>query len=262
MTEPAVSAQERKAALWAVGVFGAVTAVASALYWLGNAVPFVADNLHGLLAILFLYAPSIESRVRGAPFDYVENGGLGRVAWRPSLSTLGLVLFLTWPPFIAGFFVFYEYACQPDVTGFWDFWWQQFAPICPRWLGLDVLFESSGGGLRWPPAWLWSLLSQLLVVAIPEEFFFRGYILPRLEAAMPRGKPFLGGYWGGPLVLSAALFALGHVLVDFNPGRLAVFFPGLIFGWIRQRTGTIWTGAVYHALCNVLSDVLYRTFFA
>jgi membrane protease YdiL (CAAX protease family) len=57
------------------------------------------------------------------------------------------------------------------------------------------------------------------------------------------------------------LFALGHVLVDFNPQRLAVFFPALAFGWMRARTGSLAAGAVFHALCNLLADVLHASFF-
>ena len=62
-------------------------------------------------------------------------------------------------------------------------------------------------------------------------------------------------------ITSAVLFALGHVLVDFNPQRLAVFFPALVFGWMRARTGSLAAGAMFHALCNLLSDVLHTSFF-
>ena len=66
---------------------------------------------------------------------------------------------------------------------------------------------------------------------------------------------------GRALVVSAALFAVGHVLVDGNPIRLAVFFPGLVFGWMRARTGSILPGLLFHAMCNLCSEVLHRSFF-
>jgi membrane protease YdiL (CAAX protease family) len=51
------------------------------------------------------------------------------------------------------------------------------------------------------------------------------------------------------------------MIVIPNPQRLAVFFPALLFGWMRARTGSIAPGAVYHALCNVLADLLHTSYF-
>jgi len=99
------------------------------------------------------------------------------------------------------------------------------------------------------------------VVALPEEMFFRGYLLQRLEARFPPRHRLAGAPVGWALLLSAVLFALGHVLVDFNPQRLAVFFPALLFGWMRARTGSLAAGAAFHAFCNLLSDVLHTSFF-
>ena len=65
----------------------------------------------------------------------------------------------------------------------------------------------------------------------------------------------------GALVVSSALFALGHLAVVPNPQRLAVFFPALVFGWMRGRTGSILAGATFHALCNIFADVLHTSFF-
>ena len=33
---------------------------------------------------------------------------------------------------------------------------------------------------------------------------------------------------------------------------MSVFFPSLLFGWLRERTGTIVTPMVYHAGCNLM----------
>jgi membrane protease YdiL (CAAX protease family) len=46
-----------------------------------------------------------------------------------------------------------------------------------------------------------------------------------------------------------------------NVQRLAVFFPALVFGWMRARTGSILAGATFHALCNLFADVLHTSFF-
>ena len=42
------------------------------------------------------------------------------------------------------------------------------------------------------------------------------------------------------------------------PTRLAVFFPALLFGWLRARTGGIGASVCFHMLCNVYSQVLGR----
>ena len=100
-----------------------------------------------------------------------------------------------------------------------------------------------------------------MVVAIPEELFFRGYLMERLEQVWPPTRRLFGARVGWALVVSSALFALGHLLVIPNPQRLAVFFPALVFGWMRARTGSIAAGATFHALCNVVSDVLHTSYF-
>jgi membrane protease YdiL (CAAX protease family) len=42
------------------------------------------------------------------------------------------------------------------------------------------------------------------------------------------------------------------------PARLAVFFPALLFGWLRARTGGIGASVCFHAICNVYSQLLGR----
>jgi membrane protease YdiL (CAAX protease family) len=54
------------------------------------------------------------------------------------------------------------------------------------------------------------------------------------------------------LILTAMLFALAHVVVDGQPMRLLVFFPGLLFGWLKHRSTSIVPGILFHALCNLI----------
>jgi membrane protease YdiL (CAAX protease family) len=129
-----------------------------------------------------------------------------------------------------------------------------------------------------PPEDLLSYLAaQLLVVALPEETLFRGYFQTRLTESFqavfkPESKPesfqavfkagtvkLLGAAVSLPaLVLQALLFAAVHFAADPNPVRLAVFFPALLFGWMRQWRGGVGAAIVFHALCNLLSDILVR----
>lgn len=122
-------------------------------------------------------------------------------------------------------------------------------------------WHGAHGGLAFdPPADLGSfVLAQLIVAALPEEAFFRGYVQTRLSDQWPSTRRLLGAdVSAGALVAQAALFALVHFAVDAHPARLAVFFPGLLFGWLRARRGGIGAAIVFHAACNVYSELLVR----
>ena len=230
--------------------FSAATVLAALLATVGRGVPFVRDNLHAFIAVVFFYAPALAARAAGRHFDYHEAGlRLHPVAL--NLKVLGGACLLAFPAFVAGFFLFYGHVCGPDGGVLAPF----FKLLCHHWQGW------SGGRLRLPDHFALSALNQLVVVAIPEEIFFRGYLLVRLER---HWRP-MHRLWGAPvgkaLLVSSALFALGHVVVVPNPQRLAVFFPALVFGWMRGKTGSIAAGAAFHASCNILADVLHTSFF-
>ncbi len=70
----------------------------------------------------------------------------------------------------------------------------------------------------------------------------------------------LGARIGPGLVVGAIVFALGHVATVHLPVRLAVFFPALLFGWLRARTGGVGASILFHAFCNVYSQTLGRGF--
>ncbi len=104
-----------------------------------------------------------------------------------------------------------------------------------------------------------NVLAQIVVTALPEEALFRGYLQSRLHDRFPRRVRMLGAQLSPhALVAQAVLFALIHVVVDPVPARLAVFFPGLLFGWLRAWRGGIGAAVAMHALSNLLSDVLVR----
>ncbi|MEM7607195.1 MAG: type II CAAX endopeptidase family protein [Myxococcota bacterium] len=101
--------------------------------------------------------------------------------------------------------------------------------------------------LRMPPEFIAFSLAQIVAVAIPEEAFFRGYMQTRLRGRLP--------LWS-TLILQSAAFAFVHLAVDGQPARLAVFFPGLLFGLLRAWRGGIGAAVVFHALCNMLAEYL------
>jgi membrane protease YdiL (CAAX protease family) len=102
------------------------------------------------------------------------------------------------------------------------------------------------------------VLAQLFVVALPEEAFYRGYLQSRLDDVWPPRFRLLGARVGPGLVVGAAIFAAGHLVTVHAPTRLAVFFPALLFGWLRARTGGIGASVCLHTACNVYSQALGR----
>jgi membrane protease YdiL (CAAX protease family) len=141
-------------------------------------------------------------------------------------------------------------------------WALAFAAICfvPFWLGWQ----------RWwhvrnhfhlalaPREAINEAFGQLIIIALPEEAFYRGYLQSRLDGAWAGRVRLLGAELGPGLILASVIFALGHLATIHEPARLAVFFPALLFGWLRARTGGVGASVVFHALCNVFSELLGR----
>ncbi|MBR4984143.1 MAG: CPBP family intramembrane metalloprotease [Proteobacteria bacterium] len=119
-------------------------------------------------------------------------------------------------------------------------------------LGMDLQF-SLGNYARLETPLYWELPLQILCVALPEEFFYRGYLqtafLKHLSDRKARFAPALA------IVLASICFALVH-LPSGGPARLLTFFPGLLFGFLRYRSGGL-LGAIFcHAMCNMMMVVL------
>jgi membrane protease YdiL (CAAX protease family) len=233
--------------------FFAATLLAAALSVASRFVPVVGRYLHALIAAIFFYAPSAAARLSGRPFDY-RDAGLRLDPVGLNAAVLAAALLLTFPAFFGGFFAFYGRVCAHHGAAA-ELLGAAFAPLCRHWRGW------SGGALRLPPDFALGALNQIVVVALPEELFFRGYLMGRLDERWPPTRRLLGAPVGAGLLASSVLFALGHVLVVPNPQRLAVFLPALVFGWMRARTGSIAAGAAFHAMCNLLADVLHTSFF-
>jgi membrane protease YdiL (CAAX protease family) len=236
-----------------VVTFFAATALASALYWIARVVPLVWEYLHVAIAVIFLGAPALASRASRRRFDY-DAAGLRFEPVGLSLAVVGGALALTWPFFFGGFVFLYHYGCGAGGPAVLRAFLRTFIPSCEIWHGW------AGASFRLPDRFLELALVQIAVIAVPEELFFRGYLWVRLEERWPARWRLFGAEIGPALLLSAVFFALGHVLVDFDPQRLAVFFPALVFGWMRARTGSIAAGVLFHALCNLFSDALHTSF--
>ena len=111
--------------------------------------------------------------------------------------------------------------------------------------------------LWWLPTFL---LVHLGLVALPEEWFFRGYLQTRLDERMGTPRRLLGVQVGWGFVISAFAFAVLHPILIPGPHRLLVFFPALLFGYLRARGGNIGAAVVVHALANLVQAVVSRMY--
>ncbi|HKQ70113.1 MAG TPA: MrtC family glutamic-type intramembrane protease [Polyangiaceae bacterium] len=133
------------------------------------------------------------------------------------------------------------------------------AIFVPFVIGFRIYWHVQQGFHFRPPASMFDeVLGQIVVIALPEEAFYRGYLMTALDDAW--GTPWtvakakLGWGW----IASSALFAAGHLLTEPNAQRLAVFFPALLFGWLRARTRGVGAPVLFHALCNIMAGTLTR----
>ena len=165
-------------------------------------------------------APRVASDARGAA---EESDTLRAIGWALAFAAV------TFPLFYFG----------------WRAWWapEGSFSLAPR-LG-DVANEVVG---------------QVVIIALPEEAFYRGYLQSRLDDVWAPRLRVLGAPIGPGIFVASAIFAFGHLATVHAPARLAVFFPALVFGWLRARTGGVGASIAYHAFCNVFSEALGRGF--
>jgi membrane protease YdiL (CAAX protease family) len=113
------------------------------------------------------------------------------------------------------------------------------------------------------------LVIQLVIVGLfcfAEEIGWRGYLLPLVQRD---GRPFaaarvgfLHGLWHLPIVFVVA----GSYLTDGPrwltvPLFLAVLTTaGVLYGWLRDRTGSVWPAVVSHAVFNVAVGIAADAF--
>lgn len=125
------------------------------------------------------------------------------------------------------------------------------------------LWMSNSGrsfALTWPDGFLERVAIEVLVIALAEEMFFRGYLQERLTQGLPPRRKLFGVSFGAALVLTSVIFALAHFVGEYRPARLGPFFPGLLFGWLRARNHHLWAAVLFHAFCNLLADVLRASY--
>ena len=120
--------------------------------------------------------------------------------------------------------------------------------LLSNWLGLSSLsdkrIKAASEMLEQLQALPWWLVVATLgiVPAIFEELTFRGFLFSSLRTRLA-GWP--------TIIVSALLFGVFHEIL--SPGRLfPSTFLGLVLGWVRFQTGSVWACMLLHAINNSL----------
>ena len=142
-----------------------------------------------------------------------------------------------------------------------------FAVAHVAWRAIESTSQLGGGG-KPPPRQLTSIGFAALTVAwnvmgagVGEEVFFRGFVQSHLNRVCGRPRQIWEIDFGPGLIASALLFGLVHALntVDYFHGRWTFawaygaqnIFIGLGYGALREKTGSILSGVIVHALVDV-----------
>jgi membrane protease YdiL (CAAX protease family) len=103
------------------------------------------------------------------------------------------------------------------------------------------------------PALTWAFVTAVVVAPLFEEFMFRGAVLGvlaaryrftvanLLTAALFLGMHLPGWYFQGRLF---------RLLLSPVGGALSVLLIGMVFGYVRQRSGSVVAGLLAHAFNN------------
>ena len=194
------------------------------IFKLMSSIPFIQENLWGIAGLVFLFLP-LEYLYRKK-----ENPAFFGITWKgfgKGLLWAGLLMAVTFPPYIPAYK-----------------WW----------------FARGEFDFHLPLTFWKEIVGFFLLVALPEEVFYRGFMQTRLDSIFKGRVNILGAKVGWALVITAAFFAIGH-LVEPRPDKLGTFFPGLVFGWLRARTGSIGGAVVFHAMCNIWAQFLRYGYF-
>lgn len=209
-------------------------------------------NLAGVAAFLFIAVPDARLRARGedwpdygVPLHGVRDARTWRALGRGALVALAVAA-VVFPVFAAGFWAYAELL--PHLP-------PRLAAALAPYAGAPRL------AFRLPDGLATLAVVQLLVVALPEEMFYRGFVQTAWARRAPeRGVTVLGARLGAGFLWTQLLFAAGHLVV-LEPWRLGTFFPGLLFGWVRARTGDVAAAVVLHALSNLFIATLEASFY-
>ncbi len=98
-----------------------------------------------------------------------------------------------------------------------------------------------------------------MIFTFGEEFGWRGYLLPRLAplggvwAAILSG--IVWGVWHAPLIIVSGYNFRGHPWLGVGGMVLFCVPLGIVFAWLRFRSGSVWPSTLAHAAVNAQAGI-------
>lgn len=200
-----------------VGVIGSITT----LYHL-RGIPFIGTYLATLVAVLLMYPAAWHVRFRKLPVVFFEKTGAEVLR---SLTYFFLTALAIFPAFLL-----LAHVYQTQI--------------------FHLHFDARGFHWSWQEAAV-----QLILVGLPEEFFFRGYLQSMLATRFSKRFRLFGlKLFEVPTAvpITCVVFAFSHSVITLRWWQFAIFFPSLVFGWLREKTGGLVAPILFHALSNLI----------
>lgn len=209
----------KRYALSTFGLFALVIVAVRIMYVL-RSVAWLAPYIPIIVAVTLIYVPLLYAKWKRDPIDYIDRTWK---QWRASLRLFLMTCVIVVPPFLI-------------LNHYWQF------------LVYGLHFQAHP-----LPVFGWVVIDQLFLVSVPEEIFFRGWFQSRLHHLFRARWRVLGVRVGWSWLLTALLFALAHSLVTYQWWHFSIFIPALLFGWMREKTGTIAAPVLFHCVCNLIA---------
>ena len=191
---------------------------------------FLPESWMAFLTPAFLlYTPILAVRYTKTPVDYLDRSF--------KQFAIGLAAFL-----IAALIIFPPYMVAAHYWMLHIFHFKGFSPA--PW---QALTQYAG--------------YQLLVVALPEEFYFRGFLQTSLNKVWQPRWRILGADLGWGWIIASLIFAFAHSVIHLQWWHFSIFFPALLFGYLRERTGSITAPILFHAFSNCFMNWFAASYF-
>ena len=209
-------------------VFGGIVGFLKLLYELRGLSPLLSQFLPALFALVLVYVPLLYLSFRKTQISFFEKGTARILS---SIFTFALTSLVIFPPFLL-------------LNHFYQ----------------QIVFSQSYHAASLPNIFQ-LILIQILLVAFPEEFFYRGTLQTLLGLFFKKRIRFLGTELGWNLPLASLLFAASHSLMTLRWWHFAIFFPSLVFGWLREKTGGLVAPILFHAFSNMVVAWIGASYF-
>ncbi len=88
----------------------------------------------------------------------------------------------------------------------------------------------------------------LLFISFSEELFFRGFLMPEFSSFIK------GNFWffSYSNIIVSVVFSISHIFLHNVFWSVLVFFPSLIYGYFREKHGSILPSVILHFTYNLI----------